>query len=197
MLYIDADTVFTDDITERMGKIDIGDCIIGALSDSKCGDRHPYEKEALLRCEKAETDPYYGTSIVFINAERFNKGKYVNRIQDSAQRTPQLMLLWDQTALNCAFRPDEIFDVAEVIGSWMQLAPHSGKRTEPFNRGIIHFYGTPKPWDLFGEVFHPCYRIWNEAAKKAGYESNHIKNYFSIEVMRRAWGLRKQYRSWI
>jgi lipopolysaccharide biosynthesis glycosyltransferase len=44
----------------------------------------------------------------------------------------------------------------------LQLSAHH--RDPVPERGIYHFVGSPKPWDLFGEFFHSYSHIWNEAS---------------------------------
>jgi lipopolysaccharide biosynthesis glycosyltransferase len=79
------------------------------------------------------------------------------------RKYPDALLAADQTALNAlfsrsCFRLDPLFNVrlSTIV------------RDDLPAEGIYHFVGSPKPWDIFGNLFHPYSRMWNEYRKSAG-----------------------------
>lgn len=195
LLCLDADTIITKDIKELYCS-ELKNQEIGIGSGGLCQEANAIEKKLLLAYGKKNEDIYYGSTIVLFNAQKYKTSERLKLFKKIAEKDPHLMMLWDQTIINCAYKNGEIKNNSDLFGYWNQQAPRYGEKPE-FHEGIIHYAGTPKPWDIFGEIFHPCYKEWNQAAKNSGIKNNWIKNYFSIQSIKRANCAKKQYSAWI
>jgi len=194
LLYLDADCIFTDDI-RSLYHTDLGGKDVGLLSYGDCSMRDPNETKILKTHGKTASNLYYGTQVVLFDTGKHRQSRRLQRYQKIAAGDPFLLMLWDQTVINCAFADSEIKDLKPVFGEWNQQAPRDGSAPD-FAPGMIHYAGTPKPWDLFGEFFHPCYRQWREAAAAAGLRGVALRNYISRTAIKRALNARKQYAVW-
>jgi len=194
MLYIDADTVFTDDIC-KLYHIDMADSVIGLFTKVQCNERGEIEKKLLYNYNKNLHSYYYGSCLALINTKKYKELKKLELCQDIARRYPFELMLWDQTVLNCAFRDEEICDLSHLGLQWVQEASRNGNRGQ-FKSGMIHFCGAPKPWDLLGEFYHPYYTEWHNAATSAGILLPMIRNYLSISSWKRAFRVKNQYKIW-
>ena len=70
------------------------------------------------------------------------------------------------------------------------------RQENPISTSIIHFMGSPKPWDLGAEMLHPYADIWNEATAVAGLAFHKLRKYFQLYSWKRAWRIRRQYSVW-
>jgi len=192
LMYLDADMVFTGDIAP-LYHMDLSGATIGLLKSGNCAVRRDKERELLAKFGKQGDDPYFGATIALIDAARYRDANKLQACIDVAKTYPGFLVLYDQSILNCAFALDEI---ASVPLTWIQEAPRSG-RLPDFRPGMIHICGSPKPWDLLGEWFHPYYKEWRAVATRGGLPGVNWKNYFSAQALRRAWRVRRQYAVWL
>ena len=104
------------------------------------------------------------------------------------------LTLHEQTIWNCAFSREEM---TGLDNTWCQSPPlKKGESFAPFVPGIVHFAGSPKPWDLFGEYYHHSYEVWAAAQRAAGRRSQALTKYFNALAIKRAYRIRKQYAVW-
>jgi len=195
LLCIDADTIVNDDIS-FLYHAEMGGKEIGMAQCEVCDNANEHEKTVLYKNHKGKNDPYFGTNIVLLDTKKFRDSDRMGRFIQNALADPHLQMLWDQTVINCSYRTDEIMNLKNMTESWNQNA----SRTDPkpkFHKGMIHFVGTPKPWDLLGEIFHPGYQFWRKYALQSNAKVNPLVNYFSVKNLRRAYKARRQYSVWL
>jgi lipopolysaccharide biosynthesis glycosyltransferase len=101
--------------------------------------------------------------VMLVDSKQWKAQQCSPRLMEFCRKYPDELLAADQTALNAlfsksCFRLDDRFNVRLPLVEWDDLPPE----------GIYHFVGSPKPWDIFGNLFHPYSRIWNEHRKSAG-----------------------------
>jgi lipopolysaccharide biosynthesis glycosyltransferase len=195
MLYVDADTVFTDDIIKLYNN-SLNDKVIGLFTKAQCSERGDIEIKLLYKYGKKPESFYFGSCLALINTEKYRTFKKSELCQKTAVENPFELMLWDQTILNCVFGDEEIYDFSHLGHFWVQEASRSGSGIE-FKPGMLHFCGAPKPWDLLGEIYHPYYKEWHVAATSAGLSLPMIWNYLSLTSWRRAIRAKNQYKVWL
>jgi lipopolysaccharide biosynthesis glycosyltransferase len=90
----------------------------------------------------------------------------------------------DQTLLNAV----SAGDFAHLPGRYnRRWSPLDNVIEEPEN-AIIHFIGSPKPWDLFGKKVHKAYPLWT-SYNPAFWAKKY--NQFSSEKLYRTWKIKK------
>lgn len=194
ILYVDADTIFSDDIVELFNA-DLDGKEIAMFQSGTCQKRSFHEKNILFKNKKKEDDLYYSSTICIIDINLFKDSERLQKLKFIATADPFLMMLWDQTVLNCSYINSEVCNLGLKYGRWIQESPRRGKCPQ-FFPGMIHFCGTPKPWDILGELFHPYYREWKQIANQCGERFTNQKNYFSFAAIKRSWVSRRQYTIW-
>src|SRR5258708_1850196 len=60
-------------------------------------------------------------------------------------------------------------------------------------RGIYHFVGSQKPWDLFGSFIHRSYHIWGDLIGGSAFSEFRFIIKFWREHLRRAFIIRRSY----
>jgi hypothetical protein len=152
------------------------------------------EKEKSLLCQfgKEDGDDYYYSGLAIINNEEYRKQKIIKSSIELCKSHAHELSFHDQTVWNCILK-----NVVTIQPRWCHEAYPGKSEIKNFHKGIVHFVGSPKPWDLFGEYFHPYSPIWNEAAEKAGLSSPKIGRYFRWKSWKRAFRIRRQYQAWL
>lgn len=194
LLYLDADIVFTGwDLLERIYHMDMGGAAVAMLPSGTCGARAAKEREMLVRRGRKETDLYYGGTLALVDVAKYHELNLLDRYKEVALSDAPSLLYHDQSVANAALANGEATPIP--LDPAYREAGRSGPLPE-FPPGIIHVCGAPKPWDVFGEWFHPYYPAWSSVAERAGLPKSSWRNYFNPRALKRAWRIRKQYTVW-
>lgn len=159
-LYLDADTVTGIDLSP-LAAIDMQGHAMGFVVHGRMGTALEWDFFSELGNEK--DDPAFNSGVMLIDSKQWKAQRCFSRIMEFCRKYPNALLSADQTALNALFAK-----------SCFRLDPLLNVRLSTIERydlpaaGIYHFMGSPKPWDIFGNLFHPYSRIWNEYRKSAG-----------------------------
>jgi len=194
IIYSDVDVVFTADIAD-LHSLNIGRAMIALPGGVACGTRGEKEKPALRAYGKNDKDLYFGSGLAVINVAAYLQAAKLQACKDVASRFGPSLIYHEQTIWNCVFHSNEIFRLDEM---WCQSPPLKKSETcKPFLPGIVHYAGSPKPWDLLGEYFHHSYKIWRDAAISAGMKNQTVTKYFDVCTLQRAVRIKNQYRVWL
>jgi len=159
-LYLDTDTVTGTDLS-RLATIDMQGYAMGFVVQGKMGTA--LEKKFFLELGHGREDPAFNSGVMLVDSKQWKAQQCFPRLMEFCRKYPEALLAADQTALNALFSR-----------SCFRLDPQFNVRLSTFVRddlpaeGIYHFVDSPKPWDIFGNLFHPYSRIWNEYRKSAG-----------------------------
>jgi lipopolysaccharide biosynthesis glycosyltransferase len=191
----DTDVVFNEDIS-KLADMELGDAIIARNGGEPCALRGEVEKEILFQNGRSPEDQYYGSGLSVINVEKYRNRQKKEMAEDVGKKYSHGLKYQEQTVWNCIFSQEESMSIE---ARWCQTPPIA-RSVSNFKKtpGIIHFAGSPKPWDLFGEFVHPSYSIWMEAADRAGIPGYRLAKYTRQKFWKRAWRIRNQYKqcSW-
>ena len=194
VVYSDADVVFQENIENLVFETNAGVNGLALIKAGKCANQ-PEREQALMREHgKAPDDDYYFSGLAVLDLQKYNEHRLVQKSEEIARNSSSKLDFHDQTIWNCVAK-----EIESIDGRWCHLAyPGILLQYPPksFIRGLIHFVGSPKPWDLLGEIYHPYSQIWVDAAKKAGLLFPRIRKYFQLYSWQRAWRIRKQYSVW-
>jgi lipopolysaccharide biosynthesis glycosyltransferase len=121
------------------------------------------EKKFFLELGNEKDDPAFNSGVMLVDSKQWKAQQCTPRLMEFCRTYPDALLAADQTALNALFSKscfhlDERLNVRLSTIVWDDLPAE----------GIYHFVGSPKPWDIFGNLFHPYARTWNEYRKSAG-----------------------------
>lgn len=159
-LYLDADTATGIDISP-LATIDMQGCALGFVVHGRMGTA--LEWNFFSELGNGKDDPAFNSGVMLVDAKQWKAQRCFARVMEFCRKYPNALLSADQTALNALFAK-----------SCFRLDPLFNIRLSPLERydlpaeGIYHFMGRPKPWDIFGNLFHPYSRIWTGFRRSAG-----------------------------
>lgn len=159
VLYIDADTLILDDVTELYQQ-DLEQKTIGAVID-------PGQTKALERLGIDSTDYYFNSGVMVIDIDRWNEKGITEKTIDFLKNHGDRIIYHDQDALNAVLYEDW----ASLHPRWnMQSSLIFDRHPAPtasyeklYKEGnqapaIVHFTGHDKPWNtLEGHPYQASY----------------------------------------
>lgn len=181
-LYLDSDLVVEVDVLE-LADVDAGDHFLCAVGGGKMV--HALEHGFLIdRLHISPEAPYFNAGVLLLNLQEWRKQKVDDAVNGLAEKYPQELLAVDQTLLNAVCR-----------GRFAQLHQKFNNAWYPANaqadfaeKSILHFVGTPKPWDLSGRLTHNGYAVWR------GYDDKQWRSIYgrvSAAKLIRTWKTKK------
>lgn len=183
VLYLDADLVVELDVLSLEG-FDFQGKAIAAVN----GGHIRYSLENIFFCDEIGINPEsasFNSGILLMNLKVWRENDITNQCFTFGRSYPNKLKSADQTILNGLFAGNFAYLPDECNLAWYA---HSNKPLG--KKAILHFVGSPKPWDLFGRYFHKGFLVWKSYLdvtwEKAYY--NHNYNDFL-----RVWHIRKSY----
>lgn len=183
VLYLDADLVVELDVLSLEG-FDFQGKAIAAVN----GGPIRFSLENKFFCDDIGIKPdttSFNAGILLFNLKYWRENDIKNKCLTFALTHPNKLRSHDQTILNALFAGNFAYLPDEYNLAWYS---HINKPKS--KKAILHFVGSPKPWDLFGRYFHKGFSVWMSHLdldwKKIYY--NYTYNDFV-----RAWYLRRSY----
>lgn len=183
VLYLDADLVVEVDVLSLEG-FDFQGKAIAAVN----GGQMRYALDNSFLCNDIGLDstvPVFNSGILLMNLKVWREKDIKSQCLNFGKRYSDKLISHDQTILNALFAGNFAFLPLEFNIPWYANIKRPDGKT-----GILHFVGSPKPWDLFGRYLHKGFSVWNSYLdsdwKKAYYNHN-----YSDFV--RAWHIRRSY----
>jgi len=151
VLYLDLDTVTTCDVSSLF-VLDMKGAAVGFVVDGKCGSA--LESEFLTSLGAQPNEPYFNSGVMLIDIYQWKQQRCFDQVVHFAAKNPE-GIEGDQTILNALFRNSCV-----NIDKKYNIKLNTWSRHVVQNSGIFHFVGSPKPWDLFGDLVHPNSDLW-------------------------------------
>ena len=183
VLYLDADLVVELDVAELESFL-LNDYILAAVRGGRFRDTlgQKFYREELGIC--ADTD-YFNSGVLLLNLEQW-------RIQKFKEKCLRLGALYqndlpshDQSLLNILLQGDFAKLPPYYNSEWLPQQP----KPTVSERMILHFTGSPKPWDPLGSYIHNGYKTW----KKYSTDFTEDLDSFSLKNIQRVWNIRRSY----
>jgi lipopolysaccharide biosynthesis glycosyltransferase len=181
VLYLDADLIIQLDVVEALRDFSMGEHGIagvqGRLGDSNVDQ--PLLKDVLGW--PLET-PYFNSGVMLLDLVKLKPE--VEGWLAFARKHRNILGSHDQTVLNafCAGK------FAVLPPAFNVAWPAGSSRPATADRSIIHFIGSPKPWDYGGRPLHKGYGHW-KAHSDPAWEKAYLR--FSALNVRRLWNIRR------
>jgi lipopolysaccharide biosynthesis glycosyltransferase len=100
-----------------------------------------------------------------------------------------MLVLHDQSIWNSI-----IPEITKIPNNILKnLFPKDEIKQDNARSAIIHFIGSPKPWDILGEFINPHASVWYSEAKKLNLRYTIWSKYLSITSWSRAFRIKSQY----
>lgn len=183
VLYLDADLVVELDVLS-LENFDFQGKAIAAVNAGEL--RFALDYSFLNNDIGLDLDlPVFNSGIVLFNLKMWREKDIKSKCLTFGQKYSTKLISHDQTILNALFAGNFAYLPDEFNLPWYA---HINKPVS--KKAILHFVGSPKPWDLFGRYFHKGFSVWKSYLdtfwKKAYYNYNY--NDFL-----RAWHIRRSY----
>jgi len=181
-LYLDADLIISLDILD-IKKYDFEENILAAVYATKVG----YALEHAFFTEKLKWSPetaYFNSGVVYFNLKKWRELDVNSKWKSLSEQYPNELLSIDQTLLN-AICEGKFKQLPQVFNN-----PWYPKLDMPEDalKSIIHFVGSPKPWDYFGRTIHSGFKTW-KSYNTPFWQKKYSK--LSLEKMKRTWEIKK------
>jgi lipopolysaccharide biosynthesis glycosyltransferase len=184
VLYLDADLVVEVDVLD-LKNFDLQHAALAAVASNKL--RHSLDNPFLNGRLGITLDAdYFNSGVLLMNLVEWRQRQIKQQLLALAQQYPNELISHDQTLLNA------------VLGNeFLQLPPNYNcpwfaHVQKPSLAGgmILHFLGSPKPWDTMGSYLHSAYSTWIKYLDKE-WARRYYK--FSFKNLERTWNIRRSY----
>ncbi len=181
-LYLDADLLVLTDVFQ-LRDFDFGDHLLAAVVGSTLA--HQLDGNFLIRTMGLPPDiDYFNAGVILFNLTHWRAQHVGDRWRFLVQKHRNQLISHDQTLLNALCRGHfaqlpSVFNTPWYPGQALPQHP---------NPAIIHFIGSPKPWDVSGQWLHSGYRAWRSYDPLAW---KRLYPLHSAQNLKRAWHIKK------
>lgn len=159
LLYLDSDMQVRRDVSPlfclEMGSKAMGFVVNGRVKSA-------LEASFFLSLGAAPDDPAFNSGAMLFNLPEWHRQNCLARILEFCRRHSGQLVAADQTALNALYAKD-CFHLDKSYN--MGVFPTGSAWSIPEN-GIIHYVGSPKPWDIGGRLLLSNTEVWWEDLRK-------------------------------
>jgi lipopolysaccharide biosynthesis glycosyltransferase len=184
VLYLDADLVIEVDVLE-LSRFSFEGHAIAAVG----GGKFRYTLGSNFYINKLGISPdveYFNAGILFLNLKEWRNKNIKEDCMKIADRYPMDLPSHDQSLLNIFFSGYFKKLPSNYNCEWLAY----NRRPDTAAKMVLHFVGSPKPWDPFGFIIHKGYKTW-----KGYLNPTWSSAYGSIsgDDLGRVWKIRKSY----
>lgn len=155
VLYLDADLVVQIDVLV-LKTFNLLDNLLAAANPNTVISQldNPFLIEKL---NWHKDTPYFNAGVVLINLKKWRDEDYDLKWREISSRYPNDLISHDQTLLNVLCEGKFALLPSSFNNFWVP-----GQKNPSFDheKSILHFVGSPKPWDYFGKVVHYGFSDW-------------------------------------
>lgn len=155
-IYLDSDLVVGTDLYDlyhtKLNNNPIGAVVGGATIGSAL------ERDFFMELGLSADGGYFNAGVLLFDAVCWRANNLTQRCLDFSNRHPSRLRAADQTVLN-AILHKSVLDLERRYN--VPVYPSTPTISfEETNDQIIHFVGSPKPWDMFGRSFHRNHHVF-------------------------------------
>lgn len=181
VLYLDSDLIVLVDVL-RLKSFDFAGHILAAATGGKT--KFALERNFLIQTLKLSPESdYFNAGVLLLNLEQWRLDDVQSKWKAIADQYPQELLAVDQTILNAVCKGQFAHLPAIYNNAW---CPGDRSPAEA-HQSILHFVGSPKPWDLFGKVLHQGFPLWHSYSPR---QWNKIYNTLTWKKVVRTWKIK-------
>ena len=175
-LYLDADILVTTDLFSIYNQ-DLGDQTIGVVAPHLIQDMHESAFYAGLSIEMDK--PYFNSGVMLVDVLAWKKSRVTERCLDLCEKYPEQMISADQSVLNAV-----MYGGFHELNSKYNYYCPAEEAVNSIEDGILHFIGSPKPWDPLAKYFHKNFSYYREYSEKIVH--NPVKPRISLNGLKRS-----------
>jgi len=184
VLYLDSDLVVELDVLE-LEHFNFKDYVLAAVG----GGKFKYALGSKFYVNTLGFNPeweYFNSGVLLLNLCKWREKQVKEICIEIANQSSAYLPSHDQSLLNiyCAGKFAKL--PSSFNCEWFPDKP----KPEISERMILHFVGSPKPWDPFGFIIHKGYQTWQKYLNKE-WASAFIR--VTPAYLGRAWKIRRSY----
>ena len=147
VIYLDADVTVHRDVTE-LWETPLRGCAVGGVSH--CLKTSSIEQDVWRTLSIETATPYYNAGVLVMDLAEWRRQEADDRMKQYFSVVRGLKTVVDQTALNAVFNGKW----ADVPGHWNTGCWPNESLPEGDRYALLHYVGSPKPWDPMGRLLH-------------------------------------------
>jgi len=181
VLYLDADLIVLTDVLQ-LERFNFHGHFIAAAGGGKV--KYALEREFLMN--KLNITPeadYFNAGVLLMNLREWERQNVRTQWKEIANNYPDDLWAVDQTLLNAVCRGKFAQLPAIFNNAWCP----GDKEPPDAASSIVHFVGSPKPWDMFGKTIHHGYSLWKTYSTAPW---NAEFNRLTLSKMKRTWRIK-------
>lgn len=163
VIYLDADVTVHRDVTE-LWETPLAGCAVAGVSH--CLKISSIEQDVWRTLSIEPATPYYNAGVLVMDLAEWRRQDADARMKQYFSQVRGLKTVVDQTALNAVFN-----------GKWADLPGYWNTGCWPNERlpagdhyALLHYIGSPKPWDPMGRLLHLDSERFFDTAKRWGID---------------------------
>jgi lipopolysaccharide biosynthesis glycosyltransferase len=183
-LYLDADLVVELDILE-IDNFYFNNYAIAAVYGSDIIFALEYDFY-INEIGYSENTSAFNAGVLYFNLKKWRLENIKQRCLDFGRKYSNNLLSADQTILNGLFAGQFAILPPSFNCAWYCY----GYKPTVASKMILHYVGSPKPWDIFAKCFHKGYAEWNSYLTiqwRNKYEQ------YTLADVKRLWEIKKSY----
>jgi lipopolysaccharide biosynthesis glycosyltransferase len=184
ILYLDADLVIEVDVL-KLDDFSFDNYFLAAVSGGKIKDtlgKNFYINEAGL---SGDLD-YFNSGVLLIHLDEWRFQNITAKCLEIGRKLQGKFPAQDQSILNIICQGN----FAKLPSLFNCEWPVGRPKPSTAPKMILHFVGSPKPWDLFGNLIHEGYSTWKKYLNPKWIT---ISTSLSLDNLKRTWNIRRSY----
>lgn len=158
LLFLDADLLVLTDLAQVFTQTLQGKTA-GAIFQCRLAEAWSKEYDVLSRSGLGADTPYFSTGVMLFNQRQWREKRMTDRCFEFIEQHAAELHNTDQTVLNAVL----FNDVTLLPEKYNKPFYPSGWEIEVNTLDyVVHFGGSPKPWDFLGEVLNVNYPIFKK-----------------------------------
>lgn len=184
VLYLDSDLIVEEDVMS-VEEFDFAGHILAAVG----GGQYKYTLGNKFYINRVGLPPeaeYFNSGVLLLNLNAWRQQDVFGKCVDIARQYSIELPSHDQSLLNIICRGGFAKLPTSFNCEWEASLP----KPQVADKMILHFIGSPKPWDPLGFVLHRGYHVWFK------YSDSAWASYFgqlTLAELNRVWHIRRSY----
>jgi lipopolysaccharide biosynthesis glycosyltransferase len=180
-LYLDSDLVILADVLELKNFPFSGNLLAAVYG---CTIEWAFDQSFFVQKLNWTLDKaYFNAGIVLFNLAKWRAEETDKKWRALTDKYPNDLISHDQTLLNALSEGQFAYLPLKFNTPWFP----DKDRPENSEAVILHFVGSPKPWDVFGNFIHKGYKTWRTYNLPFW---NSAYNKITLDQLRRSWKIK-------
>ncbi|RMF09792.1 MAG: glycosyltransferase family 8 protein [Alphaproteobacteria bacterium] len=158
-LYLDADILVSADLIDLWSQ-SLADVWLAGVAFTQLGRAR--EREVFVRYGLDFDSPYFNAGVLLMDLHGFRRERIVDRCVEVLHEIQDLFSVVDQTALNIVCYEKWL----NLDRQWNQPIWPGENPSCAGDSGVLHYVGSPKPWDFMGRWLNPGGYLWFDVYRR-------------------------------